>query len=450
MSTMLPIIWMSPGNSFFKDKEVAYLLKQCLKRYDKAVVMVADVPATSTYLALWYHPTKAQSKARLKGNNLKNRTRRVIADLWLDAKKVIILDREHEVETSELYQQRFATIQKLYDTNESFRESVRETSASVLENAHIDYSDESVDIAVRYLLSEISFLDCASQFFGVDQIGYVYHKPRRVYEDFVGGQFDDVHRTDQQFLLMEVPYETYLTLEEQQLWRYQLMKRRNIRATFAPYLRNYFTKHDDGSVSWLMVDMINEFAQHHDCHVEYIEQSGYGVIPERLNGGYADMFCAPVWPTQYRRKKLFFTQSLFESRVYAYMRQDSQFLRDSLETLQYNQHIRIAVKEHDFHHDIVREFFPQARIVRLPQLSPVGEEIQYVIDGRADMTFWSDELTEEYCAINEYDVDLLEQRSWYGEPFKVYENCVALPRGEFALKEMLDDYVKTYRENTIT
>ncbi|MEI7478130.1 MAG: tRNA-dependent cyclodipeptide synthase [bacterium] len=78
---MLPVIGMSPGNSYFKDKAVAFLLREAIKRYGKALVMVADVPATSTYLAMGYQLTKAQSKARLNGNNLKNRTQKVISDL---------------------------------------------------------------------------------------------------------------------------------------------------------------------------------------------------------------------------------------------------------------------------------------------------------------------------------------------------------------------------------
>lgn len=43
---------MSPGNSYFKDKEVAFLLKEVIRKFDKAVVMVADIPAISTYLAM--------------------------------------------------------------------------------------------------------------------------------------------------------------------------------------------------------------------------------------------------------------------------------------------------------------------------------------------------------------------------------------------------------------
>ena len=50
----IPIIGMSPGNSYFKDEVVKELLKKVVEQYGKAVVMIADIPAISTYVALGY------------------------------------------------------------------------------------------------------------------------------------------------------------------------------------------------------------------------------------------------------------------------------------------------------------------------------------------------------------------------------------------------------------
>jgi cyclo(L-tyrosyl-L-tyrosyl) synthase len=78
---MQAIIGMSPGNSYFKDKEVAYFLKEAIKRYGKVAIMVADIPAIATYQAMGYTLFKSQKKARLQGNNLKNRTKRVLSEM---------------------------------------------------------------------------------------------------------------------------------------------------------------------------------------------------------------------------------------------------------------------------------------------------------------------------------------------------------------------------------
>ncbi|MEI7478129.1 MAG: hypothetical protein WCJ81_06675 [bacterium] len=42
-----------------------------------------------------------------------------------------------------------------------------------------------------------------------------------------------------------------------------------------------------------------------------------------------------------------------------------------MEAMKENHKLRIVVKENDIHHDIVKEHFPHARIVRLPQLAPI-------------------------------------------------------------------------------
>ena len=49
-----PIIGMSPGNSYFRDAEMRFVLKEVTKIYGRAAILVADVPAISTWRALGY------------------------------------------------------------------------------------------------------------------------------------------------------------------------------------------------------------------------------------------------------------------------------------------------------------------------------------------------------------------------------------------------------------
>jgi tRNA-dependent cyclodipeptide synthase len=52
MRKPLAIIGMSPGNSYFKNFEVRFLLQESIERFGRCAVMVADVPAIATYMAL--------------------------------------------------------------------------------------------------------------------------------------------------------------------------------------------------------------------------------------------------------------------------------------------------------------------------------------------------------------------------------------------------------------
>jgi tRNA-dependent cyclodipeptide synthase len=136
-------------------------MRETLRKYGKAVVMVADVPAVSTYLAMGYTPSKAKSKARLKGNSLKNRTSRVLDEMGIDSSMVTIIDWANEVETSKFYIQSLIEVKDLYANNSAFHKIVFETSGSVLHGSKVDITDENIEQATEYLLAELAFIQAS-------------------------------------------------------------------------------------------------------------------------------------------------------------------------------------------------------------------------------------------------------------------------------------------------
>lgn len=143
----VPIIGMSPGNSYFKDDEIRTLLAETLKRYGCAVVFVADVPAIETYRALGYDAKKAREKAILKGNNLKNKVRKACVDLGIENDIVRIIDWQDEIADHPDYLASFGRIRTLFETNDAFRRSALDTTRTVLENADRDIPD--LDLAAE-------------------------------------------------------------------------------------------------------------------------------------------------------------------------------------------------------------------------------------------------------------------------------------------------------------
>jgi len=433
---------MSPWNSYFKDKEVAYLLRETIKRYGKAAILVADIPAISTYVAMWYTMSEARNKAVLKWNNLKNRTRKLIQELGIEEKDVIIVDWDSEVKNNKAYLNNFDIIKKLYKNNSNFRNSVKTASQDVLENSWKKFDIADIEKATEYLLAEIAFLEYAPDFFGVEKIAYVYHKNRFVFEEYISWLFDWAAKLYLDFILLESPYETYLSISENSFKnRLELINSRWIlKCTFSPYFDYFSIK--DWKFAWKFYELINNISTKNGMKLEFVEQSGYGVISERLNSGYADIFCSPVRPTKTRRLEMFFSKSFFKSNIFAYMNKTSHYSEKSLNNLRQNKELRIAVKENDIHHDIAKEFFPNARLIWVPQLSDISEVLKFVIDNRADMTFWEDNLVEQYIKQRWLSNNIVIKKSFTkNDPIIVYDNCFALPRWEFELKKKIDEHI---------
>ena len=99
---------MSPGNSYFKDEKINYLLKTIVEKFGKTVVLIADIPAISTYVALGYPENRARrDKAIPKGNALKNLVLKNMQKLRYSDNVVKIIDWQNEVENNSKYQEKY-------------------------------------------------------------------------------------------------------------------------------------------------------------------------------------------------------------------------------------------------------------------------------------------------------------------------------------------------------
>ncbi len=200
-----PIIGMSPGNSYFTDEVIKNLLKTTIDHFEKVAVLIPDIPAISTYIALGYPENRARrDKAIPKGNALRNRVQKAMAELKYEAEQVKIVDWESEIESNLSYQEYYKTIENLYKENHEFHNAVNKTSHAVIENSLKVPEDtqKAAQIAAHYLLSELAFLEFAPSFLSADKVTYIYHKNWPIYEDYVAGKFDGIAKSHLGFLLI--------------------------------------------------------------------------------------------------------------------------------------------------------------------------------------------------------------------------------------------------------
>lgn len=387
-----PVIGMSPGNSYFKDAEVSFLLKKIVEKYGKAAILVADIPAISTYIAFGYPENRARSKAVLKGNNLKNRTRRIQKELGYTSDQVIIIDWESDVENDPVYVSIYRRIAELYQSCPAFQEAVDATTEKVIQGSlnRVTNITAAVKIAVHYLLSELAFLEFAPTYFKSKHVVYVYHKNWPVYEEYIAGKFDQVPKLYLDFLLAEHPKEMYKSLEQTpatgpvHVNSLQSIREAGIlRTAFSNYPPS-FIEHSEDRYSGIFYEILLSVAHDLGVRLELVEEVGYGAVVGGLSDGRFDIFCSAVWPTETRQDQAIFSKPVYSSNVYMWVRQGED--KEKYENIQENPFFRIAVKENDID-SIAQSKFPKARRVWAPQLlDPMGL-LEFVAQDKADATF---------------------------------------------------------------
>lgn len=443
------IIGMSPGNSYFKDEEITYLLKTSIERFGRVAILIADIPAISTYIALGYTENRARrDKAIPKGNALKNRVRKVMKQLGYADELVKIIDWEKEIQSNDGYLKEYQKIEQLYKANTNFRKSANSTTQTVLESAgkQIENLEKATEIGVHYLLSELAFLNFAPSFFCVNKAIYIYHKNWPVFEDYISGKFDNVVKPELDFFLLENPYETFnptWDLEENEVDQFantfnRIKKTKTIRIGFNEYVPA-FIQIAPNKFSGIFYEIIMEIATAQKWQVIFTEETGYGVIIDGLESNRFDLFGSTVWPTPERLAKADFSIPLYQSNVYAWVRAGFDKTNDEIKR---DESIRVAIKENDISDSLANVNFPTNRRVRVPQLSNTVGLLQSVADNKADFTFAEPNLID--CFNKTSKIKLVASSK---EAIEVFDNCFMFKRGEKEFKKFLNEKLEELLRN---
>jgi tRNA-dependent cyclodipeptide synthase len=444
MRQPLAIIGMSPGNSYFKDYEVTFLLKESIDRFGKCAVMVADVPAISTYLAMGYAPARARNKAIPKGNNLKNRTRRLAKSLGYSEEKVRIVDWAEEIENNPRYLVHYQSVLDKFNSSAPFAESVRRTCRAVVENSEkeLKHNETAADFASHYLLSELAFMEFAPEFFEAKRVCYLYHRNWPVFEDYIAGRHDGIQKPHLDFLLLEAPYETFEKVhgvvqsvgESLHDTYSRVMQSGVLRAAYLDYPPVFWKS--DGEFKGIFYEIICGFAQSHSLKLEWVEETGYGVVIDGLTEGRFDIFGSAAWPTPERHKRAALSRPIYYSDVGVWVRADSKFVEKDWISLN-DSNCKIAVTEGDISHEICLTDFVFAKWIRAPQLGKVKALLEFVADGRADATL-AEKITYDAYSSNLLSklVNIAQQK-----PIRRYPNSFLVGKNQNDFLDLLNAYI---------
>lgn len=453
-STTYPIIGMSPGNSYFKDEEVQYLLKKVVEQFGRVGILVADVPAISTYIALGYPENRARrDKAIPKGNALKNRVLKAMSKLGYPSDVVKIFNWEKEIENNTIYKQNYNKLLSLYNENDKFKNSINSTTRGVIEGSKYQIQDieKAISIAVHYLISELSFMDFLPRYIGVEKVVYVYHKNWKVYEDYIAGKFDNIPKKHMEFLLIENPYETYNKVwesepEEKEYVDFiykdvldRIEQTKTIHVGFAYYSPALMHDSEYNKFSGIFCEIITEIAKKYGWQIRWTEEVGYGVIIDGLDQDRFDLFGSTVWPTPERKSEANFSDFVYKSKVFTFIRSDN---KKTWEQINKNLNSRVAIKENDITDHISKTDFPNHRKVRVPQLSDATEVLKFVAEDNADFTFVEPYLAEYFNNISTVKLVKISEN-----PIRVYDNAFIFKKGERRLKNLIDKELEIMKEN---
>ena len=361
-----------------------------------------------------------------------------MVQLGYSESQVKIINWEEEVENNEGYLNSYKRIRELYEKNKEFMKVADAATLGVLKFSNKNISDfnKATKIAVHYLLSEMAFLEWASDFLNVKKAIYVYHKNWSVFEDYIAGKFDKKIRKNMGFLLLENPWETYNPIwgledeEENEKYKSILEKVKNtgiLRVAFSNYPPALTYDYQYDNFSGIFYEIIVKIARNMGWKIRWSEETGYGVVIDGLDNNRFDVFGSPIWPIPERKKNANPSISLYSSEVYPWIRSD--FKSKNLN----NELIRVAVKENDISDYIYKKKFPNASCVFVPQLDSILDLLKFVAEDKTDFTFAEKAIVEIFNKNSK--VKLVPATK---EAVEIFENTFLFRKGDDSLKNIFN------------
>lgn len=215
----------------------------------------------------------------------------------------------------------------------------------------------------------------------------------------------------------------------------RVIKSKEIRCGYTPYSVGLKKDPNTGALSGIYKDTIEEVGKLLDVKIKWTEEVGWGQQIEGLQAGRYDMICSPVSMTGPRTVAADFSQPLYYSPVWIWVKSsDTRFDNQSRDALN-NSNIKIATLDGEQTDTMARNNFPKANRVSLPQSSDFASLLQTVIAEKADLTFAEPFSVYEFMATNP---DTLKTIAG-DQPLNLVPNIFLLPSGEPQFKSMINN-----------
>lgn len=199
-----------------------------------------------------------------------------------------------------------------------------------------------------------------------------------------------------------------------------------------------------GEIRGIFADIMRAIGDAAELKIEFVEEVDWGQIPQALQSGRIDAMCAGMWGTAKRAKLIAFTDPLFYSVVYPYVRADDRRFDDNLAAID-DPDVSLAVNDGDVSLDIAKRWFPKAKRVYKVQMAGEDFLLMNVLTRKADVTFTTPSIAKDFMRNNPNSLRQVMSK----KPLAVNGNVIGVDIREQELQDLLNAAVKEIHDNGV-
>lgn len=189
---------------------------------------------------------------------------------------------------------------------------------------------------------------------------------------------------------------------------------------------------NSGKLSGIYYEATELLGKKLNLNIDWVEETGWSTMIEGLHAKRYDMVVGGIWPSAARSKRANFSIPLYFSVVTAYCRPtDTRF--NTLTDIN-KPSVTIAVVDGETSSIIAATSFPNAKIISLPQDTPLSHLLLNVKTNKADITFVEKIIASDFLKQNPNSVkDCFPTR-----PIRSFGNTILFAKGQHDFEVMIN------------
>lgn len=215
-----------------------------------------------------------------------------------------------------------------------------------------------------------------------------------------------------------------------------------IKAWYLSYTPWFIVDPNTKQKSWIFYDVIEKIGERSNKIIEYKEVT-WSTMIESLNTNRVDIIASPVRITEPRKVAASFTEALYDSPIWAYVRNDDIRFDNSLKDIN-DPSVRIAAVDGEWWEVIAKELFPDANTISLPNSVDLSQLLLEVAAGKADVTFIEPVYAYEYMQQNPGKLKNVAEGA---NAVKNRPNAFMIRKGDSSLQAFINKWIKELVED---
>lgn len=216
----------------------------------------------------------------------------------------------------------------------------------------------------------------------------------------------------------------------------QVLKSRTLRCGYFVYAPYIMKDPNTGKLSGSFYDLTEQLAKTLNLKVEWTQETTFSTFIQDMQSGRYDVFCGGLWPLSDTAPYMAYTNSVFYTGYYLYVRAEDDRFDQGVKSLHSN-HVRFATIDGETSSLVRDEAFPETENHSLPNTTDISELLMEVTSKKADVTAVEPVVADLFSKTHPNSIRPLDLR----HPVKVFATVWSVNASEQKLVNWLNNGV---------